>query len=330
MSFGIIGRAGSWITPVGVVAALAWLATVEPEVEQAEVVPPVIEGRDVFYGVEVIDDVIWMVGRYGKIVRSEDGGQTWSQQMAGQVPNLQDIVAWDQNQAVAVGNEGVALVTRNGGRNWTRFEIPVHEIAKKVFRAKISPSNDVWAVAEYGVVARSSDRGMTWRRAMAEVEDRAWNDIGFAGDRVCVVGEFAAMQCSDDRGKSWLRVETPIDTSLMAIEFRDQENGVAVGVNGEIIVTSDGGLQWKSVVSGSSRHLFGIEWTGDKWIVVGDKGSMLEAGGLADQWRVNRVTEDDYAWHTDVVSREGTLFIVGKTAGQYNKGKWRRFYISSD
>jgi len=86
-------------------------------------VPSVVERRDNIYGVCTVGDrVIWMAGTNGKIVRSEDGGKTWSEQESGVREHFQDIAAWDELRAVAVGNGGVIVITEDGGKTWKAVE----------------------------------------------------------------------------------------------------------------------------------------------------------------------------------------------------------------
>jgi photosystem II stability/assembly factor-like uncharacterized protein len=316
----------SYLIPIGVIGALYALSQVEPEVPRVEIDPPDIELRDRFYGVVANDTLIWAVGKDGKIVRSEDAGKTFVVQSVPVAVNFQDIAMWDPRTAVVVGNAGTVMTTSDGGQTWSQgaIELPV-DSSGKLFRVELDPAGRAWTVSELNFIAVSEDKGATWRRVTQEDEDRAWNDIAFAGQRICVAGEFGALRCSDDDGATWHEKPTGLDISLMALEFRDPANGVAVGLNGLIVTTADGGETWtRQPVEGLARHIFDVRWDGQRWVAVGDKGLLLFGAADGTAWEVTRLTETDFAWHTGVTVLSQEAFIAsGQSLGVYRSGKWQ-------
>jgi len=59
----------------------------------------------------------WFCGPSGLIMRSTDGGETWSNQSSGTSSDLSCIRFYDNNIGMCVGN-GIKLITTNGGTNW--------------------------------------------------------------------------------------------------------------------------------------------------------------------------------------------------------------------
>ena len=56
-----------------------------------------------------------MVGREGKIIKTMNGGSTWTIQSGGTNENLWSVCFPDANNGYAVGNNGTILKTNNGG-----------------------------------------------------------------------------------------------------------------------------------------------------------------------------------------------------------------------
>lgn len=312
-----------------VVVALGALATVELEVPEIHIDRPVLETRDRYFGVEAVDaDVVWVVGKDGKVARTEDAGKTWEQQEVGAISSLMDIAAWSADEAVIVGNDAVVLRTEDGGDSWEQVsDIPVaSEGPGKLFRAEIDSTGRVWSVAELNTIIYSDDRGKTWVRATDDEEDVAWNDIGFAGKQPCVVGEFGRIRCSVDHGETWEERSIENEQSLMGIAFADEQHGVAVGLEGTIFATTDGGLTWSRVEMGKlNRHLFDVAWTGSEWLIVGDKGVLLRGNRDASNWSETRVSMQDYAWHTAVSPAGDGAYIGGLNLGYWEDGDWTQF-----
>lgn len=309
--------------PLVIVGGLLYAGLfVKAEAVVQKVEPPAIERRDAFYGVAAPDErTVWAVGAGGKIVRSEDGGDSWVRQPLNIDANLQGIAAWDDKTAVAVGNGGVVVATSDGGATWTRAEIPGSNNPNKLFRVRIA-GDSAWAVGEFGALLRSTDRGATWTRVLPE-EDRAWNDIAFVGDSGWLVGEFGALTKSTDGGATWNPVEMPNKVSLMSVAFRDARNGVAVGLAGTLLVTSDGGDSWKQVPALTREHFYSVVWDEGRWLAVGDKGVMASADAAAAQWQLGRVAEGDVSWRTQIARAGSRYFLAGSNLAVLDDGALR-------
>ncbi|AKU13896.1 hypothetical protein AzCIB_4003 [Azoarcus sp. CIB] len=309
--------------PLVIVGGLLYAGLfVKAEAVVQKVEPPAIERRDSFYGVAAPDDrVVWAVGSGGKIVRSEDGGQSWTRQASSTDANLQGIAAWDEQGAIAVGNNGVVVVTADAGRTWTRAEIPASSNPNKLFRVRIA-NGAAWAVGEFGALLRSDDRGTSWTRVLPE-EDRAWNDITFVGDAGWLVGEFGALMKSADGGATWDTVEMPNKVSLMSVAFRDAQHGVAAGLAGALLVTVDGGASWQQVPAFTREHFYSVVWDEGRWLAVGDKGVMATALPDGGQWQLGRVAEGDVSWRTQVARAGSRYFLAGSNLAVLDDGALR-------
>ena len=302
------------IAPLLLIGGLLYAAIfVKPTVSTTAFAAPPIQRGDFMYGVtSPAPDVLWAAGTFGKIWLSEDGAQSWSIQSTPTRMNLQDIVAWNMSQAVAVGDGGVVLRTEDGGHHWAAVEVPLSKLSNKLLRLRLFEDASAWAVGEGGSVLRSGDVGRHWQRVHGDV-DQAWNDVHKQGEQVWVAGEFGRIAVSRDVGRNWSSVASPVRTSLMAIAFRDANNGVAVGVEGVILITRDGGAKWIEVPKPTREHLFDLLWDGTGWLAVGDKGILLRADAQATQWRFGRVTEGERAWHTKLITSGKNYVFSGAT-----------------
>lgn len=307
------GYAGvvSSLMPIAIVGGLLYTALfVKAAPSIGSLKMPAIERRDHFYGVAApTPTILWAVGSNGKIVRSEDGGANWQMQSGPVDAHLQSIAAWDVQRAVAVGNAGRLEITADGGHTWTEVAVPRSEVANKLLRVKAYPNGKGWAVGEMGLALESSDYGKSWQRILPE-KDRAWNDVSFQGNDGWLVGEFGQIARTGDGGATWTPVDTPIHTSLMAVEFRDARNGVAVGLSGTLLTTADGGRTWQAMKSGTIEHLNDVVWTGSSWIAVGDKGIRVTADGDETRWTAARISDKDLSWHTQIEPLAGGRFLL--------------------
>jgi photosystem II stability/assembly factor-like uncharacterized protein len=74
--------------------------------------------------------------------------------------------------------------------------------------------------------------------------------IANAGPRLVAAGERGTILLSDDAGKTWRQVTTPVQVSLVAIQFVNAKTGWAVGNLGVVLHTTDGGETWSKQLDG--------------------------------------------------------------------------------
>lgn len=309
------------LLPIAIIGGLLYAGFfIKGTADVKKVEPKAIERRDNFYSISTpTDQIAWAVGTGGKIVRSDDAGNTWVRQKVSTIENLQGIAAWDAQTAVVVGNRGLAFHTTDGGKEWKPSVVPKSDNPNKLLRVRVF-GDTAWAVGEFGGFFRSDDKGATFARVLPE-KDSALNAVTFRGQTGYVVGEFGTMFKSTDGGATWNPVTLENKVSLMAIDFRSDNDGVAVGLAGTLMTTSDGGSTWTLIPDLTLEHLFDVHWYGDRWVVVGDKGVMITSDSEAKNWTVGKIFEGDIAWRTQLVKAGTKSYVVGANLGILDGGK---------
>jgi photosystem II stability/assembly factor-like uncharacterized protein len=74
--------------------------------------------------------------------------------------------------------------------------------------------------------------------------------VATAGKRLVGVGQRGHIVYSDDRGKSWVQATVPVSSDLTAVCFPTPEKGWAVGHDGVVLHTTDGGANWTRQLDG--------------------------------------------------------------------------------
>ncbi len=183
-------------------------------------------------------------GEYGTILRTSDGGRSWSLADSGVSCRLDDVLWLTARRAVMVGgsydpitqiNRGVVLHTADGGATWQRgddAELP------KLNKLKRTAGGMLVATGEWS-------HSLLTNRVESHNSGRAW-DGGQVQD--LAVAEVHARE----RLEHWVR------SSRFPVAIRDacqisQETLCGVGDHGIIQRSSDGGQTWQ-VVRGDGRH----------------------------------------------------------------------------
>src|SRR5713101_7002233 len=82
----------------------------------------------------------------------------------------------------------------------------------------------------------------------------------------------------------WLN-PLPQGNTLLGVSFMDANAGTAVGYNGTILRTLNGGKTWTIQSSGTTNYLHGLSFTDPNMgTVVGDSGTILRTSDAGATW----------------------------------------------
>jgi photosystem II stability/assembly factor-like uncharacterized protein len=185
----------------------------------------------------------WCVSISGQILHSTDGGQSWflqhdSGEYLSTIQFLSALEGW------AIGGD-TFLHTVNGGANWTKATVPIETWSHG---ARFSDALHGVAVGEYGNIVRTVNGGQSWQRIAAiGTGPRLW-DVEF-GDALTAFysGDSGAINRSVDGGSTWTSAQSGGTGITRAIDFLDGQRAWAANEGGEVLSTSNGGMQWLRV-----------------------------------------------------------------------------------
>jgi photosystem II stability/assembly factor-like uncharacterized protein len=239
----------------------------------------------------------WGVGSQENIVRTTDGGQTWTTQRAPTFSSpLWSIDFKDPLHAVTVGNGGTVLSTNDGGQTWTRSERAFNP--QPINRVTATDANHAWTANNGNEIMYTANGGATWSHVTLTPPtsgnvvgiDFADNANGWAAIRKDYSGP-SYIYRSGDGGQTWTRsTNAPSTDAVYDIAALDAQTAVAVGygTNGLGLVrrTADGGQTWTlGTLPANTRALYGVDFinatTG--W-ACGNLGTVLKTTDGGQTW----------------------------------------------
>lgn len=231
-------------------------------------------------GISVVDEnVIWLSGAKGTVLKSIDGGTSWEQLMSPDQDSLdfRDVEAFSKEIALVVsaGYPSKVYKTVDGGLNWSQ----VHEnLDSAAFMNSVAFKNEQEGII-FGdqldgrhLILRTEDQGNTWTRIDSNSLPKPLAiENGFAASGSCITinqdgtyfiglgGEVVRVFSSKD-GKVWQATSTPMQSKSTSFGVYSiaYGNGSIIGVGGDYL-TPD------------SNH-FGITNKFDRWELT--KGSV--------------------------------------------------------
>ncbi len=326
---GAIALAASLLA--GAPAPLALAA--ETGAEQAKVT--IISHRtphDRLFDVEFVGSRGWAVGQFGLIMRSDDGGTTWSELGGIEGEDLLAVDFVDDKRGVAMGTMGAAFYTEDGGNSWQRAKM---DYSGRTFNADITESGFGIAVGEFGAILRTDDLGHSWKsispaydQVLNQMEEPHLYDLFIdSKDTLMVFGEFNTILRSRDRGATWevLRKGDSQATeasegdfigaeSLFSTAFIDDRRGWAGGQSGIMLTTQDGGDTWTSQDTGTGSLIMDVWMSGEGEGVAIGMRTLLRTNDFGTTWRMLPGPLISDRWYQALAKGEAVLHIEGATS----------------
>lgn len=230
----------------------------------------------------------WIVGRVGTVLHTNDGGDTWEKQTPDTKQHLFGVCALDAQHAWAIGDWGTIISSADAGASWQ-----IHALDRDIIlNAEAWPdSTHGWIVGEGGAILATADGGATWTDQTSGVEKTLFGTSFSDGQHGWAVGLDGLILRTTDGGQTWQvqHGDTQIST-LDQVGFKEAFDnptlyaiavtptyGYAVGDNGAVFDSSDGGQTWQRKAVPAAANL---RWIRAVSLVSGTHGMLVGANGL--------------------------------------------------
>lgn len=218
---------------------------------------------EVLTGLSIIDaNTAWVSGASGTILHTGDGGKAWNSQEVNTKIAIPDITFVDKQHGWAIGY-GTIFSTNDGGNTW---QLQRSGDWKQLSSVLFANKNLGW-ITVGPVILRTIDGGKTWDETIPPSQGKVaglsfvdtqhgWvaKSRGEEGSIVQVLNHDklsseSFILSTSDGGANWqelFHVKSKTDHSawVLNIFFVDLLRGWAVGRNGLLLRTTDGGKTW--------------------------------------------------------------------------------------
>jgi photosystem II stability/assembly factor-like uncharacterized protein len=246
----------------------------------------------------------YAVGVAATIVKTTNGGETWTALNPGIIPyTLASVCFLDENIGYVVGENGAILKTTDGGTNWTVQNSGVYFWLNSVFFIN---ANTGFAVGENGAILKTIDGGMNWSLKNSGTSNYLMSvcfpdeNTGYAvGSTLCK---------TTDGGETWTNLNT---SGFHSFFFIDANIGYLIGGAGSIVKTTNGGIDWVSQISGTTYNLNSVFFSDpNTGYIVGDEGIILKTTNGGFNWTIQ--TDPTSQWLGSVYFTDAN---IGYTIG---------------
>ncbi len=206
----------------------------------------------------------------GKVMKTTDGGTTWTEYAAGTTSQLQSVVFINDLVGFASGPSTGAfapfVTTSDGGLTWTPFTLPSATTSQ--FDISFPSSNIGYTVGTNGTINRTINAGTSWSALTSGVTTNL-QAVHFINDlEGWAVGLSGTVIKTSDGGASWFPTGAipaswgaATSVNLYDVWFADSNNGyIAGGLSGKAAKTTDGGTTWTAMTLPSTFVINDMEW----------------------------------------------------------------------
>jgi len=223
----------------------------------------------------------------GVIVKTEDGGQTWSTilPVMGEIDGLETICFTSATTGYAGGWNGYFIKTTNGGASWSALTVGsnIWYYNCIVFwdenHGLVSARNNDGLTEVYV----TDDAGANWTTVTGF--DQIIFEIAYASaDVLFATGNAGLIIKSSDGGLNWSSVYQAVGLTF-GVSFANENFGVVGGEDGKIFSTTDGGTTWNDDFATGYENFWAVKaFTGDSAYVGGTDENIYKTTNGGQTW----------------------------------------------
>ena len=243
------------------------------------------------------------VGSAGTVIRTIDGGVTWTYLDSPTVEWLNSITFLDENVGYIAGNNGALFRTINGGIDWEAIS-PVTIVSTDDLQDVYFYDYNVGVIGGNASMAYTTDGGDSWNASLVPVSGGSVVEFDFATvDSGAVILASNDLYFTTDGGENWMDAgvasltfeprglevistkhviiaggygdviysiddtwftgSVPFSESFYGVDFLDENHGLIVGSNHCILKTEDGGANWSDVGFFISGEFLAVDYITD-------------------------------------------------------------------
>ncbi|MBU2471210.1 MAG: M28 family peptidase, partial [Bacteroidetes bacterium] len=247
-------------------------------------------GTTTIYDLDFVDENIgWLVGTGGMIVKTTNGGQYWIPNTSNTNSEFYGVDFVNSTTGWAVGQYGIIRKTTDGGATWFTQTSGVMDA---LYAVKFVNDQFGLIVGANGRVLRTTNGGTNWT-SITSGTSQTLRDLAFVDNmNAWSVGSAATIRRTTDGGLTWSAQTPPagVTSYLRAVFFLNDQLGWIAGEGTTILKTTNGGSTWikKTVPAGTGQILRGVGFVDSQsgWVVDYD-GRILYTSDGGESWIIN-------------------------------------------
>ncbi len=283
-----------------------------------------------FNDIEFTDDTTgYAVGGLGSLVKTTDGGETWTTRNTGITDiytSLNKIQMINSDTGYAVGGKGAIIKTTDAGETWTS---QVSGITSTIYGLHF-PEDELtgWVSGATGKLLKTTDGGQNWTPQAVGVSG-SYMGLHFINNLEGYIVNGNKFHQTTDGGATWTyTLIDPSATTITPTTFycQDEQTFFVLTTNGKIYKTENAGIEWTELIY-VMFGLYGIETTPESIIAVGNGGIMIKSNDGGSNWTLEN-SETHVNLKAIHIKNDSTMWVCGEKGAILHLGGMKPLSIT--
>ena len=186
----------------------------------------------------------FITGQFGVVLRTQDGGQTWTRVLDGITAAHLAVTAAVQMVAAAPQDPTALAALAEAHR------LVAQGPDKPFFDSYFSDAQNGFVIGAYNLIYRTADGGRTWTAWMSHTGNtKRFHLYAIAADGgdIYIAGEQGLVLRSIDGGQSFQQLSTPYAGSFFSVATAPSGEVVIAGLEGNAFRSVDQGVSWQQI-----------------------------------------------------------------------------------
>ncbi|MCK4894041.1 MAG: M28 family peptidase [Calditrichia bacterium] len=262
-------------------------------------------GADLWSVFPVDNQIVFAVGDFGTILKTTNGGSSWSSQNSPVSNFLFGVYFSDTNLGWIAGDNGNIMKSTDGGSTWIMKSVPT---SNRLYDIYFADQSQGWAVGRSGTIVHSSDGGETWQPQSSGTSSRLYGVHFLNPDTGFVVGWDGRLLRTENGGTNWTIMSVPTSSYLYGIDFIDDQNGIVAGWNGTCLKTVDGGDTWTTAGSMLGENAYSVDYVDPQILWCSGDGLFAKSDNSATTWQSQLHLLPDASLNNVLTTKIGTTY----------------------
>ncbi|MFM7014918.1 MAG: YCF48-related protein [Bacteroidota bacterium] len=229
----------------------------------------------------------WLVGESGTILKTVDGGNTWSNQYYFGNDNLISLSVVDTAKIFILTNSNLLYKSNDGGNTWNLLSIFIGANASDVC---FISNNEGW-VSVGSLIQHTTDGGITWNTQYSISNEYIVAIKMESNGNVVAATDFGTLLHSADFGQNWT-MNSNQSGIFNAMDVNSNFSVAVTSINNTLYKSLDNGVTWSSPINTPSALLSStvrsIKIIGSTYyLLTTNNGEVIKTIDGGNTWLVN-------------------------------------------
>lgn len=290
-----------------------------------------------YLGVHFVNkDTGWACGDLGAIIKTTDGGQSWTVSETNTTTPILKVRSFNGQTVIASGFNGTILRSTDGGEI---FEQVTSNVIGDLWGLQMLNDTLGWACGTANSLIKTTDGGLSWQHIETPgyTSDYWW--IDFLTESYGFIAANGKMLRTIDGGENWEIIQAGDNQPLFSVDVIDSLHIAAagyggIGYGGKNIYSSDGGYTWINGGTVTTHEINCIKYinTDTGYIVMSEIG-IYKTTNQGQNWNFIPGIEGVGEYELSLLPENsgysvGTNLKIYKTENGYDY--WKRLIINDN